>query len=338
MKKISIIVPCYNAEKYIDRCLTSLVTQTIGIENIELILVNDASTDSTYQKLCDWENKFRDSILVINCEKNGKQGTARNIGISYASCDYIGFVDIDDWIEPSMYQKLYDKAISYQVDVVSCLHDMVSSKTQTYTSSANETTDLLFTDLNTPSNRKKFLNASFPQNIWSAIYKKEIITANHIFFPTNVTYEDNFWKSILNYYINSCYVLQEVLYHWYISLESTSRIPNSITHLYRLQVEKMLLEEYKKRGLYHEYEEQIDRAFLQRYYLNSLHTFFTRFDFFPIELFNGMQLAILKYIPDYKNISGIPVEQQALLDLINIDLTQNDLNEIQAQYKNEFKS
>ena len=70
MKKVSIIIPCYNAERYIDRCVLSLVNQTIGIDNLELIFVNDASTDHTYEKLCEWEVKYSESIMVINCDEN----------------------------------------------------------------------------------------------------------------------------------------------------------------------------------------------------------------------------------------------------------------------------
>lgn len=120
MKKISIIVPCYNAENCIDRCIQSLLEQTIGIENLELIFVNDASTDGTMTRLQQWEARYADSILVIDCEKNGKQGMARNIGLSYASAPYIGFMDNDDMAEPDMFEKLYEKATLYDCDLVAC--------------------------------------------------------------------------------------------------------------------------------------------------------------------------------------------------------------------------
>ena len=116
-KKISIIIPCYNVEKYIDRCIRSLVKQTIGIEQLELICVDDASTDGTVEKLKRWEKRFPASILLILCEQNGKQGTARNIGFSHANADYIGYVDADDWVEDSMFEKLYDAALENDTDI-----------------------------------------------------------------------------------------------------------------------------------------------------------------------------------------------------------------------------
>lgn len=88
MALISIIVPCYNVENYIDRCVSSLVSQTIGIENLEIILVNDASRDNTLFKLYEWEKKYPDSIMVITYDENIRQGGARNVGLSYATSDY----------------------------------------------------------------------------------------------------------------------------------------------------------------------------------------------------------------------------------------------------------
>lgn len=91
-KKLSVKVPCYNAEKIIDRCLTSLVNQTLGLENMEVIVINDASTDGTLQVLKLWEQKYPDNILLIDYVVNVKTGGARNLGIHYASGEYIGFV------------------------------------------------------------------------------------------------------------------------------------------------------------------------------------------------------------------------------------------------------
>jgi glycosyltransferase involved in cell wall biosynthesis len=107
MFKISVIIPCYNVEAYIDRCLESVMSQTIGLEHLEVIAVNDASTDRTLEKLYQWERRFPENIMVITYEKNIRQGGARNIGLQYASGEYIGFVDADDWIDSAMYQKLF---------------------------------------------------------------------------------------------------------------------------------------------------------------------------------------------------------------------------------------
>lgn len=120
VKEISVVIPCYNVEKYIDECVESLVNQTFGIERMELIFVNDASTDSTLEKLAAWEQKYPDSIIVVTLVENSKQGTARNIGMEYASGTYLGFVDSDDYVELDMFQRMHELHEKEDVDCIIC--------------------------------------------------------------------------------------------------------------------------------------------------------------------------------------------------------------------------
>ena len=116
----SIIVPCYNVEKYIDRCFESLKRQTIGIEQMEIIFVDDASADHTWDRLCEIEKQYPDNVILVHCIDNGRQGKARNIGMAYATSDYVGFVDSDDWVEPDMYEIMLGEMIKNDRDIVYC--------------------------------------------------------------------------------------------------------------------------------------------------------------------------------------------------------------------------
>ena len=122
---ISIIVPVYNVEQYLDKCITSIVKQTYS--NIEIILVNDGSTDNSERICYDWEKKdFR--IRVIS-KKNGGLSSARNVGIDNAHGDYIGFVDSDDYITLDMYQVLYENMETTESDLSMCgLFDVFNGK------------------------------------------------------------------------------------------------------------------------------------------------------------------------------------------------------------------
>ncbi|WP_294594847.1 glycosyltransferase family 2 protein, partial [uncultured Rikenella sp.] len=93
--KVSVIVPCYNAEQFLTRCLDSLVNQTL--EGIEIICVNDASPDNGIAILRDYETRYP-NVVVIDLKENVRQGGARNRGIEIARGEYIGFVDADDWV------------------------------------------------------------------------------------------------------------------------------------------------------------------------------------------------------------------------------------------------
>lgn len=119
--KLSIIVPVYNAEKYLEKCLDSLVNQTI--DDYELILINDGSTDGSQQIINDYVNQYPELIRTKTVENSG-QGRARNVGIGMARGDYLGFVDSDDWVDTSMYQRLYSAAVESCAELVIC--DMVS--------------------------------------------------------------------------------------------------------------------------------------------------------------------------------------------------------------------
>lgn len=113
---ISVIIPVYNVEKYLAKCLESVINQTLG--EIEIICVNDGSTDNSLQILEDFAlNDQR--IKIINIE-NGGQGAARNIGMQYARGQYISFIDSDDWIDLNMYEKLYENAITLNSEIVMC--------------------------------------------------------------------------------------------------------------------------------------------------------------------------------------------------------------------------
>ena len=111
---ISVIVPIYHVEQYLEQCIQSIRNQTY--KNLEIILVDDGSDDQCPQ-ICDKHAREDKRIKVIH-KKNAGQDSARKMGMSIASGNYIGYVDGDDWIEPVMYEKLLDYAHQYEVDVV----------------------------------------------------------------------------------------------------------------------------------------------------------------------------------------------------------------------------
>lgn len=117
---LSVIVPCYNVEAYVERCIQSILHQTIGLDKMEILLVNDASTDHTLDILRNYEKQYPQNIHVIDLEQNVGLSHARNVGIKYASTEYIAFVDSDDWIQPEMYEDLYVNGIAQGCDLAMC--------------------------------------------------------------------------------------------------------------------------------------------------------------------------------------------------------------------------
>ena len=113
--KVSVIVPVYNSRDYLERCLESLVNQTLP--DIEIVVVNDGSPDDSQTIIDRYAEAYPDKIVSLSKE-NGGLSDARNFGIARATGEYIGFVDSDDFVDLDMYERLYDKAASTDSDIV----------------------------------------------------------------------------------------------------------------------------------------------------------------------------------------------------------------------------
>ena len=111
--KLSIIVPVYNSEKFLNKCINSLINQTI--KNIEIILINDGSSDNSLN-ICN-EFAKKDSRIKVFSQENSGQATARNVGLDNATGEYITFTDADDWVDPDYYEKLLNTALNHNADV-----------------------------------------------------------------------------------------------------------------------------------------------------------------------------------------------------------------------------
>ena len=179
MPKVSIILPVYNVESYLRQCLDSIIMQTL--EDIEIICVNDGSTDNSLEILQEYKNK--DSRIKIINQENRGQGVARNIALENITGDYIGFVDPDDYISPNMYKTLYETAIKHNCDIVEESF-YIKNEIRNYLKKRKN-------KLNLPKNKifnyKVKKNYVFSPNlaIWNKLYKTSFIKENDIkFFET----------------------------------------------------------------------------------------------------------------------------------------------------------
>lgn len=214
---VSLIIPAYNVEKYITRCLQSLEKQSYGFENLEIILVDDASTDSTLRLLEEFEKKHEENVILVKCEKNGKLGTARNIGMSYATGYYMMFVDSDDLIDVSMIEKMVDIAILYDCEEVECGLKPFSEANELFVE--NDLSSSYFLDLSEMNNRKRFLRASLKTGVCGRLYKRSFIEENSLSFLEQIYYEDVHFSGIAMFLVSSYYRINETLYFYYQNAE-----------------------------------------------------------------------------------------------------------------------
>ena len=194
MKKISVIIPCYNVSQYVDRCMECLEKQTIGIENLEIILINDASTDATLGKLLLWEMRYPENIMVIPLEMNVMQGAARNIARGYCSAEYIAYLDADDWILPEAFATVYDAAVRSKADIVNYLSKKTfkgSEETDIETDSGIP--DSIVTIANPEDRLALFMTPECPliRGCWDKLFKRSFVEDNDLLFAEGVYDEES---------------------------------------------------------------------------------------------------------------------------------------------------
>ena len=210
---ISIVVPVYNVEKYIEKCVNSITNQVYN--NLEIILVNDGSTDNS-GKLCDSLSKLDDRIKVYHKE-NGGLSDARNYGVERANGKYIGFVDSDDFIDSDMYKTLYDVIKRENADVAECNMKIV------YPNSARQyTTKKYYRVCNEIEYIKEYLVLEkIFGSVCTKLIKSEI--AKTLIFPKGKLYEDTFYHYDLLEKASK-YVIFDIPFYNYMMRE------NSITN------------------------------------------------------------------------------------------------------------
>ena len=225
MKKVSIIIPVYNVEPYVARCIDSVVNQTYN--NLQIIVVNDGSIDNSLQIL----NTYNDDRLQIITKENGGLSSARNEGLKYVVGDYILFIDSDDWIHLNMINVMIKEAIKTDADIVSIYEkrvmsdDVIEEDMQIANVSSYQGKDCL----------SQLLLNRIPNYVWGKLYRSELFTKSKVTFPVGQNYEDVATSYKLFSYCNKLSVIHKHYYYYFIR-------ENSIVHTKRLEEVRSIVE------------------------------------------------------------------------------------------------
>ena len=214
--KISIIVPIYNSEKDLDQCIESIVNQTY--KNLEIILVNDGSTDNSVNICKKWESN--DSRIVLIDKQNEGVAKARNDGLKRATGNYIGFVDHDDFIDSNMYEIMLEDMLEHNADIVMCSSTGIYEDGSTikgypsYKSFEIDKKELI--------KRMQSYEKIFCSSVWSKLYKREVI--GELEFDTEIILGDDYYFNGIAYTnIDKLYYDERSLYNYRIREGSISR-------------------------------------------------------------------------------------------------------------------
>ena len=242
MKKVSVIVPVYNAEKYLEKCLNSLVEQTL--EEIEIIIINDGSTDSSQKIIEKYAEKYGQKIIT-RMKKNEGQAIARNLGIELCSGKDIGFVDADDYVCNDMFQRMYDEAERQKADMVICdyyeVHD--SNRKTVSVKDALVNKDLLVDPKAAP---------------WNKLYRKDLVIKSGVKFHEKLIYEDTAFYANLVPYIRKCCNLHVPLLYHIIRQGSTTKVESAEKYKQMFPIMDGIVQYYKEHGFFEQFYEELE--------------------------------------------------------------------------------
>lgn len=241
MVKVSVIVPVYNVEKYLKQCLDSLVNQTL--KDIEIIVVNDGSTDSSEDIIKEYVDKYK-GIVKYYKKENGGLSDARNYGLDYATGKYVGFVDSDDYVDINMFEKMYEKAKKDDSDIVECNFKWVYPK---------KSKD----DIGIKYKTKKEMIINARVMACNKIYKKELLDKNNIRFTKGIRYEDVEFFYKLVPYVESISFVKDTFYYYIQRKDSIANNQNEKTADIFIALYNVL-EYYKEKNLYDNYKEELE--------------------------------------------------------------------------------
>lgn len=243
-EKLSVIVPVYNVEKYLEKCLNSIINQTY--KNLEIICIDDGSPDNSIKILEKYQLKDK-RIRVIRQENKGL-GATRNIGINVATGTYISFIDSDDWIELDMFEKCIEVFKKYNVDLVDC------STYYDSTINSQKVRDLRKLNYKNDYNGEEYFKLLVRNNLFSAsscnkVFKLKNIKRDNIYFPENKYNEDFYFVFVYLILSKKIGIVEAPMYHYLISRENS--ITNKINQndvVDSIFMKKNIEETLKKKG------------------------------------------------------------------------------------------
>jgi len=345
MSKVTIIIPVYNVEKYLEKCLNSVIRQTL--EDIEIICVNDCSTDNSQQILKEYAQK--DERIKIVDKKNGGLSSARNAGLDAATGEYCYFLDSDDWIELNTLEKLYKIIITESVDTV--VHSAINiPEDDSCIEMANDCQKWFdsFRKENGIYDVPIEINRKIPTVAWNKLYRMDIINKYHCRFPEGLVNEDELFIWTYMIHCKNYYYLDEKLYNYLRRSDSIMGTrDNSPKVLDILGIEEeiyKIVKKYKNIKEYHKY--------LTKNYINTVKELFhrmpdkygkealKRIKQYYEDINNDKKIIILYWKYKYKNLSQFMQEIFSIKNITSDNYVgkQVKILGIKLKFKDKYKT
>ena len=315
-EKISIIIPCYNAEAFIPRCLDSVVSQTIGMEHLELIIVNDCSTDNSLQIIEEYEKTYPENICIVNLDENGGQSIARNVGLSYASGDYVIYVDADDCLDKNMILQMYLTISCYPAEIVSCDYTSFEDAILSDIDISGEIPLTLTIAEKSMDRRRLFMDQSFTTAPWGKLIRRSFLEKNSsIFFPDHAHMEDIYFTYMLIGAASSWCHVSLPLYNYFVNPKGTMK-SDKIKDYY-MDVHDMFalaMTQYVANGFYAICRQELAFMYYKKVFIDLTRFMLGRFEDFPVENYIVIRDYMLQYFPDFESNPYLPEEDKKTIE------------------------
>ena len=252
---VSIIIPIYNVEKYLEQCIKSLINQTY--RNLEIILINDGSTDKS-TKICE-KYKNQDNRIVFINKKNGGAASAKNEGLKIAKGDYITFVDSDDFIEPDMIEYMVNTIKKYNSDIIQCSFTNLYKNTERF-----KQDKIVEQKISSKDFLELFLKKWDSSLFWNKLFKREVI--ENVFVKEGRCIDDEFftYKCVIN--SKSIVTSNKIVYNYRMRKSGVMKSESSQKQILKDRVDYL----YERYELVRKIYKDLDKSFLEHlltYYL-----------------------------------------------------------------------
>jgi len=300
MPKISVIIPVYNAEKTVVRCVDSLLNQTL--QDMEVIIIDDHGQDESIKIIQNHiaEHPRKNMFHFAETAVNSGPGEARNIGLQLAKGEYVAFLDSDDWVENEMYATLYETAIQHAADLCYCQAILENDKKNKQRVLSNiPVKSGAFSD----KSKRHFLS-HFRSYFWFYIFRREIISKNNITFFSEKAAEDVCFLTCNILCAERIAYVDKALYHYVHNENSLSNFQNDQRYLDKLSAFRKLFDYAKKhngvtRSFYEEYRQELQFVYFKKAYLAATLNYLKNAKRPKIKVIREIYNELLDVCPDY---------------------------------------
>ena len=298
----SIIIPCFNAGSTIDRCMESLEKQSIGMESLDIIAMDDCSDDDTVRKLNEWKRKYK-NIRTFSSKKWSLPGKLRNDALDMAQGEYIAFLDSDDWLDTDALKKTYSIAKEHEAEIVgfqyrdcydTCTIDYVQAWKQDY-----------FLDPGSGKEEKIefYRKTGIRRCCWDKIYKRDFVENNHFRFAEGMIDEESLFTIPALIRAQGVYVMRESLYNYFQNPKgcTSSSVGNKTYARDNELVWMQVYERMQKDGSLDTDHEIAEWFFVVNYYFYSLNLADARLCPYSKDEREKLAGTVRKLFPGYRN-------------------------------------